>query len=158
EGARRVLVLGQLPGWRGLGLATAAGAVVAMAGLAFFQRAQRGFAGVLLRASPRGGPVRGGARGTRGVPPPAAPPRLQVLPALRPSRGSPQADAVAGAAPLLSRVLGPQPGIIDRGARRGPGRHRPERLREIDAAPADRRDAPSHRRAGAGEGTPVRPA
>ena len=47
EGARRVLVLGQLPGWRGLGLTTAAGAVVAAAGLAFFQRAKRGFADVL---------------------------------------------------------------------------------------------------------------
>ena len=47
EQARAVMVFGQLPDWRGLGVATIAGLFVAWLGFFWFQKTRRGFADVL---------------------------------------------------------------------------------------------------------------
>lgn len=47
DGARRVLVLGEMPDWTGLGVVLVVGVVAAQAGYAWFMKSKRGFADVL---------------------------------------------------------------------------------------------------------------
>jgi lipopolysaccharide transport system permease protein len=47
EEARKVLILGRMPHWAGLGVYTFAATAVAWAGFAWFQKTRKGFADVL---------------------------------------------------------------------------------------------------------------